>query len=221
MSLLQRTTVHADSFSIEKFSTIYARIGVGPNAKANFAIPQRSSCVVRRLLSRMYVLNRFDPESQRTSPQMIWLVRAPERIAVIELCDERLCFRMRNLAFFEEGLRLSTIVNAQVPWLAFESPLITCLSGSGRVGIRIDGQPDCLDAVPTQRAPHVNMLRLAAWSSDTRLGVDVASGYSNMVLVAPATAVVRSSSLVIAGRDDGESVSATGLLQRIGRLITP
>ena len=221
MSLLERTRVYADSFSIEGFSPIYARIGVGPNAKANFAIPQRSSCVIRRLLTRMYVLNRFEPKSLRTNSRLMWPVRAPDRIAVVELRAERLCFRMRNLAFFEEGLQLSTIVNAQVPWLAFESPLITCLSGSGRVGIRIDGEPDCLAAAPTRPAPHVNMLRLAAWSGDTRLAVDVEPGYSNTVLVAPAAAVVRSSSLVIAGRDDGETVGATGLVQRIGRLITP
>lgn len=221
MSLLERTTVCSDSFSIEGFEPLYARIGVGPNAKASFAIPQRSSCVVRRLLARMYVLNRFDPKSRRANSPLIWPVRAPERIAIVELRDEHLCFRMRNLAFFEEGLRLSTIVNVQVPWLAFESPLITRLSGTGRVGIRIDGEPDCLSAVSEQHPPHVNMLRLAAWSGDTRLGVDVAPGYSNTVLVAPAAAIVRSSSLVIAGRDDGETVGTAGLLQRIGRLITP
>lgn len=221
MTLLERTTVHAEGFSIDGFAPLYARIGVGPNAKASFAVPQRSSCVLRRLLTRMYVLNRFDPRSRRANSPLIWPVRAPERIAIVELRDEHLCFRMRNLAFFEEGLRLSTIVNAQVPWLAFESPLITRLSGTGRVGIRIDGQPDCLASAPTHSPPHVNMLRLAAWSGDTRLGVDVAPGYSNTVLVAPAAAVVRSSSLVIAGRDDGEAVGAAGLLQRIGRLIVP
>ena len=157
MSLLERTTVHADSFPIESFSPLYARIGAGPNAAADFRVPHRTSCVVRRLLTGMYVLNRLRP-----SPQMIWPVKAPEHIAVVELRGERICFRMRNLAFFEQGLQFSTIVNAQIPWLSFESPLVTCLTGNGRVGIRIDGAPDCVAASPSARARHVNLLRLAA-----------------------------------------------------------
>ena len=216
MNLLERTTVHADSFPLESFSPLYARTGAGPNAAGNFRVPQRTSCCFRRLLTGTYVLNRLRP-----SPQMIWPVKAPERIAVVELRGERICFRMRNLAFFEQGLQFSTIVNAQIPWLSFESPLVTCLTGNGRVGIRINGAPDCVAASTSARAPHVNLLRLAAWSADTRLGVAVEPGYENTVLVAPATADVRSSSLVIAGRDDEETVGAAGLLWRIGRLITP
>jgi len=221
MNLLMRTTVYSDNFSIEGFEPLYARIGRGPNRRGNFAIPQRSSCVLRRLLTGMYVLNRVDPKSRGANAPLLWPVRAPERIAVVELRDEQLCFRMRNLAFFEEGLRLSTIVNTQAPWLAFESPLITKVSGSGRVGIRIDGTPDCLAADPAPNAPHISLHRLAAWSADTRFGLDVAPGYANTVLVAPAAAIVRSSSLVIAGRDDDEAVGTAGLAMRVGRLIIP
>jgi len=221
MNLLMRTTVYSDNFSIEGFEPLYARIGRGPNRRGNFAIPQRSSCVLRRLLTGMYVLNRVDPKSRGANAPLLWPVRAPERIAVVELRDEQLCFRMRNLAFFEEGLRLSTIVNTQAPWLAFESPLITKVSGSGRVGIQIDGTPDCLAADPAPNAPHISLHRLAAWSTDTRFGLDVAPGYANTVLVAPAAAIVRSSSLVIAGRDVDEDVGTAGLAMRVGRLIIP
>ena len=192
MSLLQRTAVHAESFAIDSPAPLYARIGSGPHAAADFRIPQRSSCLVRRLLTRMYVLNRLRPNADMT-----WPIRAPERIAIVELRNERLCFRMRNLVFFEQGLRLSTIVNVQMPWLSFESPLVTCLSGSGRVGIRIDGQPDCLQAIQSDPSPYVNMLRLAAWSADTRFAVAVEPGYANMVLVAPAIGVQVVAALVV------------------------
>ncbi len=221
MKLLMRTTVHSENFSIEGFEPLYARIGRGPNRRGNFTIPQRSSCVLRRLLTGLYVLNRFDPKSKTANAPLLWPVRAPERIAVVELRDEQLCFRMRNLAFFEQGLRLSTIVNVQVPWLAFESPLITRISGSGRVGIRIDGTPDCIAADPALGAPQISLHRLAAWSTDTRFSLDVAPGYANTVLVAPPAAIVRSSSLVIAGRDDGEAVGTAGLAMRVSRLIIP
>jgi len=221
MNLLMRTTVHSENFSIEGFEPLYARIGRGPNRRGNFTIPQRSSCVVRRLLTGYYVLNRFDSKSRTANVPLLWPIRAPDRVAVVELRDEQLCFRMRNLAFFEEGLRLSTIVNAQAPWLAFESPLITRISGSGRVGIRIDGTPDCISATPGPTAPHISLHRLAAWSTDTRFGLDVAPGYANTVLVAPAAAIVRSSSLVIAGRDDEKVVGTAGLAMRVGRLIIP
>ena len=216
MTLLARTTVHGESFSIGDFAPIYARLGYGPNAAADYRVPQRTSCLVRRLLTRMYVLNRFRPRSDAQ-----WPVRAPERIAVVELRGERLCLRMRQLVFFEESLQLSTIVNAQVPWVSFESPLITCLSGTGRVGLRIDGAPDCIAHAGDGAAPHVNLLRLAAWSADTRFGIAVEPGYANTVLVAPAAAVVRSSALVVAGRDDGDTVGVSGLLHRVARLIVP
>ena len=216
MTLLERTQIHADSFSLSSFSRMYARIGAGPSAAADFRVPQRTSCVIRRLLTQMYVLNRLRP-----GPDTVWPIRAPERIAVIELRGEKICFRMRHLAFFEEGLQLSTIVNTQIPWLSFESPLLTCLAGHGRVGIRIDGEPDCLAPSHSDVSPHVNLLRLAAWATDTRLGVAVEPGYANSILVAPAAAVVHTSSLVVCGRDDGETVGAPGLLKRIARLITP
>lgn len=217
MTLLERTTVHAESFPIGGFAPIYARLGYGPNAAADYRVPQRTSCLVRRLLTRMYVLNRFRPRADAQ-----WPVRAPERIAVVELRGERVCVRMRNLVFFEESLRLSTIFNAQVPWVSFESPLITCLSGTGRIGLRIDGAPDCIaHAGGGRAAPHVNLLRLAAWSADTRFGIAVEPGYANTVLVAPAAAVVRSSALVVAGRDDGDTVGVSGLLHRVARLIVP
>lgn len=216
MKLIERTTVHSDSFSVEKFMPLYSKLGRGPNAAGDFRIPQRSSCVIRRLLTRMYVMNRCHP---RTG--MNWPVRSPERIAVVELQDERLCFRMRHLVFFEETLRLSTIANLQIPWLPFESPLITCLSGRGRVGIRIEGEPDCVSSDASTASPHINFDRLAAWSADTRFGISVAPGYANAILIAPATAVVRSSSLVIAGRDDQEAVGAGDLFRRVKRLIVP
>jgi uncharacterized protein (AIM24 family) len=128
---------------------------------------------------------------------------------------------MRNLAFFERSLSLSTIVNAQIPWLPFESPLVTCLSGTGRVGIRIDGEPDCIAADPSSPPTEINFDRLAAWSSDTRLGISVEPGYANAISVASAAAVVRSSSLVIAGRGEEDAIGTVGLVQRALRLVVP
>lgn len=216
MTLADRATVHAESFAVDSFAPFYARQGTGPDGASDYRVPQQSSCVVRRILSRMYLLNYHRPRAE-----MVWRVKSPSRIVVVDLREERLCVRMRHLVFFEEGLRLSTIVNAQVPWLSFESPLVTCLSGTGRVGVRVDGQVECIAAREPQEQRNVNLLRLAAWSADTRLGVAVEPGYGNTVLVAPAVAVVRSSSLVIADRADDEPVGASGYLRRLGQLVVP
>jgi hypothetical protein len=135
---------------------------------------------------------------------------------------------MRHLAFFEHTLRLSTIVNAQIPWASFESPLITCIEGHGRVGLRIEGDPVLLARsepaeaeAPQVNLPQVNLPRLAAWCADTHLGLTVEPGYLNAVLVAAATADVLRSSLVVSAREDGEEVAGTTLLARIARLIVP
>jgi len=139
----------------------------------------------------------------------------------------------RTWAFFEHTLRLSTIVNAQIPWASFESPLITCIEGHGRVGLRIEGDPVLLARgepaeaeapqvnLPQVNLPQVNLPRLAAWCADTHLGLTVEPGYLNAVLVAAATADVLRSSLVVSAREDGEEVAGTTLLARIARLIVP
>lgn len=216
MDLIARTTIHSDRFSLRGFAPLYARRGTGPSGPQDYRIPQRGRCAVRRLFSRRYILTRFEPRAD-----MEWPIRAPTRIAVVQLRGERLCFRMHNLAFFEETLQLSTVVNTQVPWLSFESPLVPCISGTGRVGICIDGQPECLAPSMDAKLPKVNMLRLAAWADDSRFGIEVAPGYANTVLVAAPGAMVCTSSLVIAGRDDPTSVGPADLIWRAARLFVP
>jgi hypothetical protein len=217
-SLLDRTVAHDRDFTLDGFATFYARVGLGPNRAENYRFPQWRSCAFRRLLSNTYHLNRVTPREG-----LRWPVRSPTRIVVVELRGERLCFRMRHLAFFEHTLRLSTIVNAQIPWASFESPLITCIEGHGRVGLRIEGDPMLLArSEPAEaEAPQVNLPRLAAWCADTHLGLTVEPGYLNAVLVAAATADVLRSSLVVSAREDGEEVAGTTLLARVARLIVP
>jgi hypothetical protein len=227
-TLLDRAVAHDRDFPLEGFATFYARVGLGPNRAENYRFPQWRSCAFRRLLSNTYHLNRVTPR-----PGLLWPVRTPTRIVVVELRGERLCLRMRHLAFFEHTLRLSTIVNAQIPWASFESPLITCIEGHGRVGLRIEGDPVLLARgepaeaeapqvnLPQVNLPQVNLPRLAAWCADTHLGLTVEPGYLNAVLVAAATADVLRSSLVVSAREDGEEVAGTTLLARIARLIVP
>ena len=142
MPLRTRTEVHERDFALDGFDTLYARVGLGPNRAENYRFPQWTSCAIRRVLTNTYHLNRITPGAG-----LVWPVRAPTRIVVVELRGERLCLRMRHLAFFERPLRLSTIVNAQIPWAAFESPPITCIEGHGRVGLRVDGEPMLLARV--------------------------------------------------------------------------
>lgn len=216
MSLLSRVTVHDGNFSLAEFAPLYARLGTGPNGPTDIRVPQRTSCLLRRLITGTYLLRRVNP-----LPESTWPVRAPQRIVVVHLKGERLAVRMRSLAFFEEGLRLSTILNLQIPWMSFESPLITCLTGTGRVGIRIDGPVDCI-ACDEQSAPaRVNLLRLAAWSNDTVMGVEVEPGYANTVLCAPAAALIKRGQLAVAGRDDDETTGTLGFMFRLSRLVVP
>jgi hypothetical protein len=217
-TLLGRSTAHDRDFPLDGFATFYARVGLGPNRAENYRFPQWRSCAFRRLLSNTYHLNRVTPR-----PGMHWPVRTPTRIVVIELRGERLCLRMRHLAFFEHTLRLSTIVNAQIPWASFESPLITCIEGHGRVGLRLEGDPvlQARGADAAGEPPHVNLPRLAAWCADTHLALSVEPGYLNAVLVAAATADVLRSSLVVSAREDGEEVAGTTLLARVARLVVP
>jgi hypothetical protein len=226
--LRARTEVHERDFALDGFDTLYARVGLGPNRAENYRFPQWTSCAIRRVLTNTYHLNRITHGAG-----LVWPVRAPTRIVVVELRGELLCLRMRHLAFFERPLRLSTIVNAQIPWAAFESPLITCIEGHGRVGLRVDGEPMLLArgadaAVPrgdeelaARPIPEVNLPRLAAWCADTRLSITVEPGYSNAVLVAAATAEITHSSLVVAAREDGAEVGSGTLLSRIARLVIP
>lgn len=236
--LRARAMVHERDFALGGFDTLYARVGLGPNRAENYRFPQWTSCAIRRVLTNAYHLNRIAPAAG-----LSWPVRAPARIVVVELRGERLCVRMRHLAFFERSLQLSTIVNAQIPWAAFESPLVTCIEGHGRVGLRVEGEPMLLsrrnelggpgtdrDAGGDRRAlgdrasdavPQVNLPRLAAWSADTRLEIAVEPGYSNAVLVAAATAEITHSSLVVAAREDGAEVGSGTLLSRIARLVIP
>ena len=218
MNLLERSTVHERDFAIESFDTLYARVGIGPNRAENYRFPQWRSCAIRRILTNTYHLNRIAPAAG-----LVWPVRAPTRIVVIELRGERLCFRMRQLAFFERSLRLSTIVNTQLPWASFESPLITCIEGHGRVGLRIEGDPLLVsrEAGSGGDAPHINLPRLAAWTADTRLEIRVEPGYLNTVLVAATTAEITRAQLVVSAREDGAAVGSATLLGRLARLVVP
>ncbi len=111
---------------------------------------------------------------------------------------------MNNLAFFEERLQLSTTCNTQIPWLCSESPFLACVSGTGRVGILLEAGGDALESASQGAAPiRVKLPRLAAWSADTRLQIEVEPGYLNAALLAEATGVVRHSSLIVTSNREG------------------
>ena len=140
--------------------------------------------------------------------------RTDGRLLVRDELLQRLC-RLRLLSFDQQPLRRQPperIVTAQC---LHEIARQCAFERRDRRLLRLLPH-DAIDA-----SARVIAQRILMRPADTRLGVAVEPGYANTVLVAPATADVRSSSLVIAGRDDEETVGAAGLLWRIGRLITP
>ena len=150
--LARRVSVFSESFPLDDIESMYVRRGSGPGVCANHRIPQRGSCVGSRLLSGSYVWNRVDAHR---STRLQWPVPATERLVAVELRGETLCVRMRRIQFFEPSLRLSTIVNMQVQWCAFDSPLISCISGHGIVAFRVDGSPEIVSREPgTPEAEH-------------------------------------------------------------------
>ncbi len=203
MTLRARTTIHEKSFSLGGFAPLYsnaANFGATTDEADNYRFPQPTRCIIKRVLAGKYLFTYLKQPSESSS----YIVSLRNHIAVVELHNERLFFRMNRLAFFEECLELSTTCNMQVPWLCSESPFIACVTGSGRVGIELEAGGDALDSESQSAAPlKVKLPRLAAWSSDTRLQLEVEPGYLNAALMAEATAVVCHSSLVISSNGDG------------------
>jgi hypothetical protein len=221
--LRERVEIHHAAFPIPSSGVIYARRGRGPSRARDNRIPQPTHCVLRRLSSQSYVWNRISLEpSQRTE----WPVVRPESVALIELRGETVCFRMRNLAFFEPSIRLSTIVSSQLGWAAFESPCIASASGHGRLAFRFEGAPivhfrreqqDGVGDQPVEIMPG----RVVVWSADSEFTPVVKRGVFNAWTFAePGYRVERTSLLLELGRDEDTNSDAS-VLARVARLIVP
>jgi hypothetical protein len=223
LPLAQRVSVFADRFSLQELASVYTRRGSGPGVTANHRIPQRFRCIGARLLSRSYIWNRLDVHG---SAHLEWPVPATEHVAVVELRGETLCVRMRRLLFFEPSLQMSTIVNTQVQWCAFDSPFVSCISGHGLVAFRMDGPPEFVSrqlnpTITTEVPKSISLARLVAWSRDSKFRTVAKGDIFNAVTFASCAVEVVESSLVIGLRGDSEVESDGRLLSRVWRLVVP
>jgi len=222
-TLLDRLEVHHAAFPIGSEGFIYARRGRGPSSARDNQIPQPTRCVLRRLSSQSYVWNRI---ALRPGGKTEWPVVKPDSIAVIELRGESICFRMRNLVFFEPSIRLGTIVNSQLGWAAFESPFIASASGHGRLAFRFDGAPSvhvCSEFEKASGQPLAVVLpgRMVVWSADSEFTPIVKRGAFNAWTFAePGYRIERTSLVLELGRDaDGRSDAS--VFASAARLIIP
>ena len=222
-SLNDRMVIHRESFRLEPRERLYFRRGEGPSVSADRHIPQPGSCVIRRLLTRSYVWNRYhsDPGSKD-----LWPIEPAESVVVIELQGETICFRMPNLVFFDSSIKFQTIVNAQLCWAAFESPFIATASGYGRLAFRIKGVP-IIHGGPREQAdiesPSARVVpsRMVAWSSDTVLAPVVHGGIFNAWTFAEVAYRIEQTSLLLELRREGGVASDASLLSRAARLFIP
>jgi uncharacterized protein (AIM24 family) len=175
------------------------------------------------MLSQSYVLNRLETHG---SARLQWPVAAAERVAVVELRGETLCMRMRRVLFFEQSLRLSTIVNTQVQWCAFDSPFISCISGHGLVAFRLDGAPEIVSRDSSSSTgpsvpPQISLPRLVAWSKQSQFHVVARGDLFNAITFASCAVEVTESPLVLGLRADSDAEGDGRLLSRIWRLVVP
>jgi len=222
-SLHDRMEVHRESFHLEPREKLYFRRGEGPSVSVDRHIPQPGCCVLRRLLTRSYVWNRYHPESETKD---LWPIEPAESVVVIDLRGETICFRMASLVFFDSSIKLRTIVNSQLCWAAFESPFIATASGFGRLAFRIKGAPIIHGGAPERssvesRSGRVVPSRMVAWSSDTVLVPAVYGGVFNAWTFAEVAYRVEQTSLMLELRREGGVASDASLLSRVARLFVP
>ena len=222
-SLHDRMVIHRESFYLEPRDRLYFRRGEGPSVSVDRHIPQPTSCVVRRLLTRSYVWNRYHPDSETKD---LWPIEPAESLAVIDLKGETICFRMQSLVFFESSIKLQTIVNTQLCWAAFESPFIATASGHGRLAFRIKGAPVVHGNCPEQasvgsHSARVVPSRMVAWSSDTVLAPVVHGGIFNAWTFAEVAYRIEQTSLMLELRRENGVSSDASLLSRVARLFVP
>ena len=216
-SLVDRIIVHRDPFETSKLGVVYARRGTGgPERSSNYRIPQSSSCLVRRLLTGTFLMNRYDLGCAVDR----WRFAAPYQVIVVDLKGETLCFRMKSLVFFEAGLKLHTKINTQVAWMCLDSPFIASVSGFGRIAFRVNGNPAIVTQDSTKAATDsVQILRLIAWSDDSRFILRPVGGFINMALFAPISAEVEASAMVITESSDTDGGSEISIFSRVLSLV--
>ena len=127
---------------------------------------------------------------------------------------------MKSLVFFEAGLKLHTKINTQVAWMCLDSPFIASVSGFGRIAFRVNGNPDIGTKDSTKAATDsVQILRLIAWSDDSRFILRPVGGFINMALFAPISAEVEASAMVITESSDTDGGSEISIFSRVLSLV--
>ncbi len=214
MKMIDRVSTYNNSFTPPQGELIYVRAGGNsPDTADDYHFPQPTSCLIRRLLTGTYIMRR-DANIQS------WPVSAPQYVAVVELKGERMCFHVRNLLFFTPELRLRTIVDAQMPWMCFESPFITCIEGHGHVAFLIKGEPRTIARDANSTVPEdIRLSRWVAWAADTKVSVRVKPGWKNAVTAAPGSAFIRSTSLMLGAKQDTDVASDLRIWSRFATLI--
>jgi hypothetical protein len=221
-TLASRTRIYSEDFEFSAARLVNAARGRGPGGAISVGFPQPFRCLPSRVLAGRYMLRQVRVDQGRR-----WPIQRPEHVAVVDLQGETLCFRMRKLLFFEPSLRLSTIANLQPQWLAFEMPTIPCISGHGLVAFSVGSDAAVLSAGDSEGLQHhpsteqATLDRLVAWSTDTQLCIDAASGWNNLLTYAPPGCSATAGSLVIVSRAHGENDSDLGVFARLLRFVLP
>ena len=176
-----RIVVHGKRYTLEGEQRVfYARQAQVEGIAPSIALPRPFACVLNRLASGVYLMNRADP------------ARAPEGRIVFKTGDvrqfvewdlaagEEVIFHFKDFIAADKSVGFSTLVSFKIPTLLMGRFLYRVARGPGRLILRTDGAAETVDEADATLSKPVH--RVVAWHRAARFKLEAEQSFADIYL---------------------------------------
>ncbi len=158
----------------------YARQAQVEGIAPSIALPQPFACVLNRLLSGVYLMNRADP-ARAPEGRIVFKTGDVRQFVEWDLADgEEVVFHFKDFIAADQSVKFSTFASFRIPTLLMGRLLYRVAAGPGRLILRTDGAAETVDEADATLSKPVH--RVVAWHRAARFKLEAEQSFADIYL---------------------------------------
>ena len=161
-------------------SVYYARQAQVEGIAPSIALPRPFACVLNRLLSGVYLMNRAEP-ARAPEGRIVFKTGDVRQFVEWDLAEgEEVIFHFKDFIAADKSVGFSTLVSFKIPTLLMGRFLYRVASGPGRLILRTDGAAETVDEADATLSKPVH--RVVAWHRAARFKLEAEQTFADIYL---------------------------------------
>ncbi|MDH3739420.1 MAG: hypothetical protein OER92_09510 [Alphaproteobacteria bacterium] len=175
------TKVHGKRYTLTGTERVYyARQAQVEGIAPRIAMPHPLACVLSRLASGVYLMNRADTASAPEG-RIVFKTGDVRQFVEWQLApDEQVIFHFKDFIAADKSVEFSTLVSFRIPTLLMGRFLYRVATGPGRLILRTDGAAETVDQTDAMLSKPV--YRVVAWHRGAQFKLEAEQTFADIYL---------------------------------------